>query len=231
MRPAGRQESLYFNYPRFAAGHAPELNPELDGNPLRHQVVIAGAGPIGMTAALTLARYGVATVLLDRKDTFNDGSRAICIARPSMHILARIGAIAPNFEWNAPDAKWFVDGKINASANCLDRHVRTARRNKAAFIWEGEPGDRRTLTYWDLFRQVNQFANVLTKHGHQVLTAACGTDGSRNIRTTWSSASALRNGATSSRAAAPVFPVEAPPMSANSTVAGVCFVGLKRAVS
>ena len=38
-------------------------------------------------------------------------------------------------EWNAPDAKWFVDGKLNASANCLDRHVRTARRNKAAFIW------------------------------------------------------------------------------------------------
>ena len=53
-------------------------------------------------------------------------------------------------DWNAPDAKWFVGGKLNASANCLDRHVRTARRNKAAFIWEGEPGDRRTLTYFDL---------------------------------------------------------------------------------
>jgi acetyl-CoA synthetase len=68
-------------------------------------------------------------------------------------------------EWNPPDAKWFVGGKINISANCLDRHVRTARRNKAAFIWEGEPGDRRTLTYFDLYRQVCQFANVLKKLG------------------------------------------------------------------
>src|SRR5689334_12100395 len=68
-------------------------------------------------------------------------------------------------DWNPPDARWFVDGKINISANCLDRHVRTARRNKAAFIWEGEPGDRRTLTYFDLYRQVCQFANVLKKLG------------------------------------------------------------------
>jgi acetyl-CoA synthetase len=68
-------------------------------------------------------------------------------------------------EWNPPDAKWFADGKLNVSANCLDRHVRTARRNKAAFIWEGEPGDRRTLTYFDLYRQVGQFANVLKSLG------------------------------------------------------------------
>ena len=52
-----------------------------------------------------------------------------------------------------PYAKWFVGGKLNISANCIDRHVRTARRNKAALIWEGEPGDRRTLTYWDLYRR------------------------------------------------------------------------------
>jgi acetyl-CoA synthetase len=64
-------------------------------------------------------------------------------------------------EWKPPFARWFVDGKINASVNCLDRHVRTARRNKAALIWEGEPGDVRTLTYWDLFREVNRFASVL----------------------------------------------------------------------
>jgi acetyl-CoA synthetase len=68
-------------------------------------------------------------------------------------------------EWHPPDAKWFVGGKINIAANCLDRHVRTARRNKAAFIWEGEPGDRRTLTYFDLYRQVCQFANVLKSLG------------------------------------------------------------------
>src|SRR5215471_3738745 len=68
-------------------------------------------------------------------------------------------------DWQPPHAKWFVGGRINASVNCLDRHVRTARRNKAALIWEGEPGDRRTLTYFDLHRQVCQFANVLKSLG------------------------------------------------------------------
>jgi acetyl-CoA synthetase len=68
-------------------------------------------------------------------------------------------------EWTPPDAKWFVGGKLNVSVNCLDRHVRTARRNKAALIWEGEPGDRRTLTYWDLYREVSRFANVLKQLG------------------------------------------------------------------
>ena len=68
-------------------------------------------------------------------------------------------------EWAPPHAKWFVGGKINASVNCIDRHVRTARRNKAALIWEGEPGDRRTLTYFDLYREVNAFAGVLKSLG------------------------------------------------------------------
>jgi len=69
-------------------------------------------------------------------------------------------------DWSdPPNAKWFVGGKLNASVNCVDRHARTARRNKAAIIWEGEPGERRTLTYWDLFRQVSQFANVLKSLG------------------------------------------------------------------
>jgi acetyl-CoA synthetase len=64
-------------------------------------------------------------------------------------------------EWTPPHAKWFVDGKLNVSANCLDRHLRTARRNKAAIIWEGEPGDARTLTYWELHREVSRFASAL----------------------------------------------------------------------
>ena len=68
-------------------------------------------------------------------------------------------------DWQPPHAKWFVGGKINASVNCVDRHIHTARRNKAAIIWEGEPGDRRTLTYYDLYREVSQFANVLKKLG------------------------------------------------------------------
>jgi len=68
-------------------------------------------------------------------------------------------------DWQPPHARWFVDGKLNASVNCVDRHVRGPRRNKAAIIWEGEPGDRRTLTYWDLYREVSQFANVLKSFG------------------------------------------------------------------
>src|SRR5438128_5325487 len=68
-------------------------------------------------------------------------------------------------EWNPPHAKWFVGGTVNASVNCLDRHVRGPRRNKAALIWEGEPGDRRTLTYFDLFREVSALANVLKSLG------------------------------------------------------------------
>jgi acetyl-CoA synthetase len=68
-------------------------------------------------------------------------------------------------DWKPPHAKWFVGGKLNASVNCLDRHVRTAHRNKAAIIWEGEPGDRRTLTYFDLHREVCRFANVLRSLG------------------------------------------------------------------
>jgi acetyl-CoA synthetase len=68
-------------------------------------------------------------------------------------------------DWRPPHARWFVGGRINISVNCLDRHVRTARRNKAAIVWEGEPGEQRTLTYWQLYREVCQFANVLKSLG------------------------------------------------------------------
>ncbi len=68
-------------------------------------------------------------------------------------------------DWQPPFAQWFVGGKINISYNCLDRHLTTWRRNKAALIWEGEPGDSRTLTYAQLHREVCQFANVLKQLG------------------------------------------------------------------
>ena len=68
-------------------------------------------------------------------------------------------------EWKAPFAKWFVGGKTNVTYNCLDRHLKTWRRNKAAIIWEGEPGESRVLTYHDLFREVCRFANVLKSVG------------------------------------------------------------------
>ncbi len=68
-----------------------------------------------------------------------------------------------NFE--KPDIKWFQGGKINASYNCLDRHITTATRNKAAIIWEADDGSYRTYTYQQMYYEVNRFANVLKKHG------------------------------------------------------------------
>ena len=68
-------------------------------------------------------------------------------------------------DWDPPIAQWFVGGKINVSVNCLDRHVRGWRRNKAAFIWEGEPGEERVLTFADLYREVNKFANAMKRLG------------------------------------------------------------------
>jgi len=67
-------------------------------------------------------------------------------------------------EWKAPFAKWFVGGKLNISENCLDRHLTGPRRNKAAILWEGEPGDKRTLTYQQLHHEVCRFANVLKRN-------------------------------------------------------------------
>jgi acetyl-CoA synthetase len=85
------------------------------------------------------------------------------------------GEMAGNLHWfrkwdkvldgAMPNTKWFTGGKINASYNCLDRHLETWRRNKAAIIWEGEPGDSRVLRYQDLHREVCRFANVLKKLG------------------------------------------------------------------
>ena len=68
-------------------------------------------------------------------------------------------------DWQPPNAKWFVGGKLNISYNCLDRHLTTWRRNKAAIIWEGEPGDSRTITYGELHREVCLFANAMKQLG------------------------------------------------------------------
>ena len=75
-------------------------------------------------------------------------------------------------DWQPPDAKWFVGGKLNVSVNCVDRHALGVRRDKRAIVWEGEPGDTRTLTYGDLHVEVQKFANVLlglgVGHGDRV---------------------------------------------------------------
>jgi len=91
----------------------------------------------------------------DREGFWAEQARALQWIRPWDRVL----------EWNPPHAKWFVGGKLNVSANCLDRHLDGPTRNKAALIWEGEPGDRRVLTYWDLAREVRKAANALKRLG------------------------------------------------------------------
>ncbi len=103
-------------------------------------------------AATTAALYAAGH---DWKRFWEDQARAL----DWMSLWTRV------LDWKPPHAKWFVGGKLNASANCLDRHIRGSRRNKAAIIWEGEPGDRRVLTYWELSREVGRCANALKRLG------------------------------------------------------------------
>ncbi|HZE56570.1 MAG TPA: acetate--CoA ligase [Chthoniobacterales bacterium] len=67
-------------------------------------------------------------------------------------------------KWKAPFAQWFVGGKLNLSENCLDRHLKSPTKNKVAILWEGEPGDKRALTFQQLYRDVCRFANVLKRN-------------------------------------------------------------------
>ncbi|MGH8698188.1 MAG: AMP-binding protein, partial [Burkholderiales bacterium] len=87
----------------------------------------------------------------DREGYWADWARQLDWMRPWDRVL----------EWRPPHAKWFSGGRLNASANCLDRHVRAGRDGKVALIWEGEPGEVRRLTYRQLHDEVNRFANVL----------------------------------------------------------------------
>ena len=91
----------------------------------------------------------------DREAFWAEQARTLDWIRPWDRVL----------EWAPPHAKWFVGGKLNVAANCLDRHLGGPLRNKAAIIWEGEPGDRRVLTYWDLAREVRHAANALKQLG------------------------------------------------------------------
>ena len=91
----------------------------------------------------------------DREGFWAEQARALQWIRPWDRVL----------EWEPPHAKWFVGGQLNAAANCVERHLNGPTRNKAALIWEGEPGDRRVLTYWDLAREVRKTANALKRLG------------------------------------------------------------------
>ena len=110
--------------------------------------------PAGFAAQAngTRALYDAAR---DPEAFWAEQARALTWIRPWDRVL----------EWTPPHAKWFVGGVLNVSANCLDRHLAGALRNKAAIVWEGEPGDRRVLTYWDLAREVRRAANALKQLG------------------------------------------------------------------
>ncbi len=86
-------------------------------------------------------------------------------ARQARELLTWDHAFTETLDWQIPYARWFADGQLNASANCLDRHVDAGRGDKVAYFWEGEPGDTKTITYAELLIEVKKFANVLTSLG------------------------------------------------------------------
>jgi len=86
-------------------------------------------------------------------------------ARQARELLTWDRDFTEVLEWKLPDAKWFADGQLNVSANCLDRHVEAGRGDKIAYYWEGEPGDTITLTYAELLTEVKKFANVMRSLG------------------------------------------------------------------
>ena len=86
-------------------------------------------------------------------------------ARQARELITWFEDFETILEWDLPFAKWFVEGKLNVSYNCLDRHVEAGRGGKVAFHWEGEPGDTRTITYSQLLEEVSKFSNVLKSLG------------------------------------------------------------------
>ena len=88
-------------------------------------------------------------------------------ARQARELLTWEKDFTSILEWDLPYAKWFSDGELNISYNCLDRHVQNGKGNKVAFHWEGEPGDTKTITYDELLIEVSKFANVLKNFGLQ----------------------------------------------------------------
>lgn len=116
MRPAGRGDlqSLYFEYPHFPP---PDRNASFTRDA---PVAIVGAGPVGLVAALTLARFGVPSVVLEKKATYNDGSRAICISRSSFHIFDRLGAARPFLD---KSLGWTTGRSFYRSRQFLEFHM------------------------------------------------------------------------------------------------------------
>ena len=86
-------------------------------------------------------------------------------ARQARELLTWDKDFTKILEWDLPYAKWFADGELNVSYNCLDRHIKNGYGDKVAYHWEGEPGDTRSITYKELLDEVSKFANVLKEFG------------------------------------------------------------------
>ncbi|GAC1491754.1 MAG: acetate--CoA ligase [Candidatus Limnocylindrales bacterium] len=114
------------------------------------------APPAGFAATANAADPGIyERAEADFEGFWAEQARTLLWRKPFTRVL----------EWEAPYAKWFADGQLNASENCLDRHVAAGNGGKVAFHWEGEPGDTRTITYQDLLEETSRCANGLTELG------------------------------------------------------------------
>ena len=105
--------------------------------------------------------------LLNSQELYTEASEDVEVfwARQARELLTWDKDFTKILEWNLPYAKWFADGELNVSYNCLDRHIKSGYGDKVAYHWEGEPGDTRSITYKELLDEVSKFANVLKEFG------------------------------------------------------------------
>ena len=105
--------------------------------------------------------------LINSQELYTEASEDVEVfwARQARELLTWDKDFTKVLEWDLPYAKWFADGELNVSYNCLDRHIKNGYGDKVAYHWEGEPGDTRSITYKELLDEVSKFANVLKEFG------------------------------------------------------------------
>ena len=105
--------------------------------------------------------------LINSQELYTEASEDVEVfwARQARELLTWDKDFTKVLEWDLPYAKWFADGELNVSYNCLDRHIKNGYGDKVAYHWEGEPGDTRSITYKELLHEVSKFANVLKEFG------------------------------------------------------------------
>ena len=105
--------------------------------------------------------------LINSQELYTEASEDVEVfwARQARELLTWDKDFTKILEWDLPYAKWFADGELNVSYNCLDRHIKNGYGDKVAYHWEGEPGDTRSITYKELLDEVSKFANVLKEFG------------------------------------------------------------------